>query len=566
MGWITLPSPITYPHIAPAGNSLSSGNSTTLIDHANEKVAFICYAPKSGDIKSIFFRTATVTTSQNLRVEIQTTANGYPTGTIWAAGTYGDVASPATDTNYTVALGTQATVSQGDEFAVVIYYNSTVGSISINLYAQYTGSYMASSSAYATSNSSSVWSVDQSTGVGSFGFEYSDDSVVPILNMGPYLQSRTQITTAQYVYGNKYSFPFKCKVSGAVFSNLTASGVTASGMRVLVYNSAYEIVARGTIETRAASLNSSPSSFGGYFNFSKDLELAVDEVFYVVLYNVSGTNYLGKIDLYSGPVADALPAGADCIAVTGTTSEIASISTTPTALTSGTDVVAATIYNTAAVTLTANRVYVLIWYTYDASASSIKLSTITGNDGGSTWEILQNIQTTTSRNCGFAVVKAATTESSAAVTLTFSAEIDELAWGIVEVTDTNFAMAADGVDMTSGILFNSTSAPASTVSSTSVSTGASFTEDNVGQLIFAVVNSSKTITCPTTEVFKVNAGSLSLACSYKATTGTGSFSWTGSSQSAGGYLMMNGIRTGFTEDTDGYFTIAPTISALWENV
>jgi hypothetical protein len=105
-----------------------------LIDAAGEKVAFVVTVPKTGTVDKLCFKTGGISSSQALRVSVQTvnTATGEPTGTLYGGSSAGVQASPSANTFYTVALGTGATAVKGDRVAVVIEFDSTIGSVYID--------------------------------------------------------------------------------------------------------------------------------------------------------------------------------------------------------------------------------------------------------------------------------------------------------------------------------------------------------------------------------------------------------------------------------------------------
>ena len=103
-----------------------------LLDASGEKFAAIFKIPKTGTVAKIGFRTGTVTTSETLKIGLETISGGNPTGTAYGGMVAGTQAAPASDTFYTVALGTDASVTAGDSVAVVIEFNSTVGDLEID--------------------------------------------------------------------------------------------------------------------------------------------------------------------------------------------------------------------------------------------------------------------------------------------------------------------------------------------------------------------------------------------------------------------------------------------------
>lgn len=104
-----------------------------LIDATGEKAGLVFRVPRTGTIDRVGFTTRAVTTSQTLRVGLETTdtTNYLPTGTQYGGSAVGTQASPAADTFYEVTLATAATATKGDIVAIVVQFDSTVGSLVI---------------------------------------------------------------------------------------------------------------------------------------------------------------------------------------------------------------------------------------------------------------------------------------------------------------------------------------------------------------------------------------------------------------------------------------------------
>ncbi len=124
---------VTIPHHVEAVLG-APGIGSLLMDASGEKAAFIFKIPKSGTITEIGFRTGAVTTADTLKAGLYTvdTSNN-PTATAYGGMVAGTQASPAANTWYAVALGTNCTATAGDVVAVVIEFNSYVaGNLNIS--------------------------------------------------------------------------------------------------------------------------------------------------------------------------------------------------------------------------------------------------------------------------------------------------------------------------------------------------------------------------------------------------------------------------------------------------
>src|SRR3989304_10310004 len=109
---------------------ISNQTSVFVLDAAGEKAATVFQIPEDGNITTLGFRTATVTTGDTLKVGLYTIdASGDPTATAYKGMVAGTQAILATEDNtyFNVTLGTQATsVVKDDIVALVIEYDSYV--------------------------------------------------------------------------------------------------------------------------------------------------------------------------------------------------------------------------------------------------------------------------------------------------------------------------------------------------------------------------------------------------------------------------------------------------------
>lgn len=121
---------------APFLNALSEpgfdSGSYMILDAAGEKASFVFQIPKSGTISAIGFMTGAVTTAQTLKAGLYTLdGSDNPSTTAYGSMVAGTQASPAANTWYEVALGTNATATAGDLVAATIEWNATAGNLQI---------------------------------------------------------------------------------------------------------------------------------------------------------------------------------------------------------------------------------------------------------------------------------------------------------------------------------------------------------------------------------------------------------------------------------------------------
>jgi hypothetical protein len=218
-----------------------------LIDASGEKAAVIVRVPKTGTISKVVFRTGTVTSSETLRVSLQTVTSGEPSGTDYGGSAAGTQATPASNTVYTVTLGTAATgATKGDVIAIVFEFDSAVGNLTFSSIAssgQYSGSEFTGfpySSLYTVS-----WANPNARTL-SACLEYSDGSyenmgVLPFSSIGS-VSFNSSTTPDERAL--RFNLPFPCRIIGYWFlGDLEASadivlyeGTTAQLTQSLDFN------------------------------------------------------------------------------------------------------------------------------------------------------------------------------------------------------------------------------------------------------------------------------------------------------------------------------------------
>ena len=112
--------PISLIQGTPAAIAL--GGSGCTLDSTSDAIAWVGKAWFTDSIKTVNFRTGTVTTGATVDVRIETVTGGRPSGTLWATDTNIGVVIADGDDNVwkSGALTAAASISQGDEFAIVI--------------------------------------------------------------------------------------------------------------------------------------------------------------------------------------------------------------------------------------------------------------------------------------------------------------------------------------------------------------------------------------------------------------------------------------------------------------
>lgn len=185
-------------------------SSAKLLDAAGEKVAFIFRAPRAGTIDAVVFRTGSVTTSQPLRVGLETLgAGGLPSGTAYGGSSAGTISAVASSTVYEVLLGAGAAAVKGDRIAMVIQFDATAGALNIATH----GSAVASKFPY-TALYTTAWSKITDTPVAAFRYsdgKYSNGAcALPANN----LLTTFHMNDSPDEYGMRFRFTAPVRVKG----------------------------------------------------------------------------------------------------------------------------------------------------------------------------------------------------------------------------------------------------------------------------------------------------------------------------------------------------------------
>lgn len=220
--------------VFPEQLSQVTSTSSLLIDASGEKAASVFQVPKTGNITHVGFKTGTVTTPQTLRVELQTvdTTTGDPTGSAYGGMVKGTQASPASNTFYEVALGTQASATIGDIISAVVEFDGTVGNLNISYIASqiarsfpYTDLYTGSWAKSATSIPILTLKYDDGN--------YYDCQCVPYASVAASSAYNSGSTPDERAL--KFQVPFSCRAKGMWFYMIPA-GAT-SDLDLVLYDS-----------------------------------------------------------------------------------------------------------------------------------------------------------------------------------------------------------------------------------------------------------------------------------------------------------------------------------------
>lgn len=227
-----------------------SGNTpytSLLMDASAEKVGYVFRVPKSGTLRTVAFRTGTVTAADTLLVSFQdvSAANGNPDGTpdeyrTIASGSVasdtwletGIISSDGTDT------GTKRTVTAGDLLAIVIEFNSFVaGNLNIASGFASTSRYHLTGQNYVLHFTAS-WA-KQAAQLPNFALKYDDGSYAYI----PHSYAASNASSTAYASNNvtqdeialKFRVPFACAIRGVWVGGLTLA--SSADADIVLYDS-----------------------------------------------------------------------------------------------------------------------------------------------------------------------------------------------------------------------------------------------------------------------------------------------------------------------------------------
>lgn len=217
----TLPVPLLYPSWLQHRNTISV-TTTIAINGAGKHMSLVFLVPKTGNISAIGYLPGTVSGAGSLDVRLETVAGtGFPSGTLFGTNTNG-ASSPTSNTWAWVTLTAAAAVTRGQIVAAKLLYASGT---SVTPQVMATNAPPDTGFPY-TALFTTADAVDAGPLI--IGIKYDDGSVSfignPIASSTTVSQTINTGTTPDEV-GIKFTVPFSCKVSGAIYST-SAAGTT----------------------------------------------------------------------------------------------------------------------------------------------------------------------------------------------------------------------------------------------------------------------------------------------------------------------------------------------------
>lgn len=305
MSLITLPDVIRWPGIGGGANAAIAIAAANLLDVAGKYTAAIANAATAMTISHIGFYPQ-ASSSGVVTASIQTLSSGNPSGTLWNAAGEGSTGTSGTCTAGTwelVALAAPASISVGQDFAVVITYSSgtsvTTGSLGNNFIEQsqvpyrvtnVTGSAvksLGSSLQIAVGSSATVW--------------------YPVRNMYPVIAvNQTGFNnTNSAARAARFQVPFPCRVIGLRFF------VPASGGNfniILMDDAGSELSSSSTGKTQANA--ASALQMAQSVHFDNPVVLAINTWYRAVIEPNSATNFnLVSLQCPSAAYLTGMPGG-----------------------------------------------------------------------------------------------------------------------------------------------------------------------------------------------------------------------------------------------------------------
>ncbi len=288
--------------------AFATGSTGKTLNASTTRISFPFAAPITGNVDRIGIATGTVTSSQSITVGIyDTDGSGNPGSIVGAAGTQGTIAS---NTGYEISLGTDAALTHGTQYFVVVEWTSTTGTAVFRTYAvtgigdtgSYTGTYASSTWTRNASERLACWLV-------------FDDALVYPINSSPFtaVSGATSLTTGTTPdeYGNRFQFPYPVRLHCVeILINLGAS----ADLDIVVYSGVTAITTHSRLAVYASATGGGQRWFTVHLPADSDFDVN-EEFFIVVKATTANSSTYIKWSVASNAVLGGLPSGVNCYAV-----------------------------------------------------------------------------------------------------------------------------------------------------------------------------------------------------------------------------------------------------------
>jgi len=179
------------------------------------RVAFIFKVRRTGTLDAVQIRPGFVSSSQPIRVSLQTVdaTTGNPTGTNYGGSLPGVLATPIVDTFHTVPLATPATAVKGDTIAAVFQFDSIAGSLRLLVL----NGFLSASLPYTSTSANSGATWTKEIYIACSCFRYNDGT----FDTGFFYPCRvnnnlteTTSATSPNEVANRFNLPFTVRTTG----------------------------------------------------------------------------------------------------------------------------------------------------------------------------------------------------------------------------------------------------------------------------------------------------------------------------------------------------------------
>lgn len=203
--------------IYPPLTTFSGSAASQTLDADGEKLGCVVRAPKTGNVRKVWFRIGSTTTADDLRISLQDVdaATGFPDEVVDQSQTI-TLATSDDSIWKTATMDADRSVTRQDPIAVVFEFNPWVdGNIAITL----STSDEAPNQAYSAAKTGGSWAKLAAQRSPILALEYDDGNVYPIHGAQPALGAFTSFNSSSNPKerGMRFRVPWEVQIAGGVF-------------------------------------------------------------------------------------------------------------------------------------------------------------------------------------------------------------------------------------------------------------------------------------------------------------------------------------------------------------